>query len=94
MYKKYTWDIPMNESIECSMSLIWSYDCTFKESLYSTYPYLTYSNERIATPMMRGQSTHGFREDNSTSMHNCPVCCGEEQHQELFQSWCLCVHFE
>ena len=71
-----------------------SYDCTFKESLYSTHPYLTYSNERIATPMMRRQSIHGFREENSISGHHCLEYCGEEQHQELFQSWSPCMHFE
>ena len=40
-----------------------NYDCTFKESLYSTYPYLTYSSKRKATPVMRSWSMHGFREE-------------------------------
>ena len=38
------------------------YDRTCKESLYSTYPYLTYSNKKPASPVMKKYSILGYRE--------------------------------
>ena len=38
------------------------HDCTYKESLYSTYPYLTNSNKKSTLPVMTKQSTLGYRE--------------------------------
>ena len=40
----------------------WNHDCTFKESLYSTHPYLTYSNKKSSWPVMTKFSIHGYRE--------------------------------
>ena len=39
-----------------------NHDCTFKESLYSTHPYLTYSNKKSTLPVMTRFSIHGYRE--------------------------------
>ena len=39
-----------------------NHDCTFKESLYSTHPYLTYSNKKSTLPVMTKFSIHGYRE--------------------------------
>ena len=39
------------------------YDCTHIESLFSTYPYLTYSNKKSTSPVMTMNSTIGLRED-------------------------------
>eukprot|EP00979_Chaetoceros_neogracilis_P018283 scaffold10564_cov198-Chaetoceros_neogracile.AAC.4 len=38
------------------------HDCTFKESLYSTHPYLTYSNKKSTLPVMTKFSISGYRE--------------------------------
>ena len=38
------------------------HDRTCKESLYSTHPYLTYSNEKSTSPVMKKQSMLGYRE--------------------------------
>mmetsp|Transcript_15553 Transcript_15553/g.22655 ORF Transcript_15553/g.22655 Transcript_15553/m.22655 type:complete len:86 (+) Transcript_15553:129-386(+) len=38
------------------------HDCTFKESLYSTHPYLTYSNKKSTSPVMTKPSISGYRE--------------------------------
>lgn len=39
-----------------------NYDRTCKESLYSTYPYLTYSNKKPSSPVMKKHSMLGYRE--------------------------------
>ena len=38
------------------------HDRTYKESLYSTYPYLTYSNKKPSSPVMKKHSMLGYRE--------------------------------
>ena len=43
------------------------HDCTHKESLYSTYPYLTNSNKTSTLPVMTKRSTLGYREKNDIS---------------------------
>ena len=42
--------------------LIYNYDRTCKESLYSTHPYLTYSNKKPSSPVMKKYSMLGYRE--------------------------------
>ena len=48
------------EFMLCSLAGTWycplpqrNYDCTFKESLYSTHPYLTYSNKKSTLSVMK-----------------------------------------
>ena len=38
------------------------YDCTFKESLYSTHPYLIPLNKKFSLPVMTKRSMLGHRE--------------------------------
>ena len=45
-----------------SSRVCWKYDCTHIESLFSTYPYLTYSNKKTTSPVMTINSTVGLRE--------------------------------
>ena len=47
---------------DVTSSLLDKYDRTCKESLYSTHPYLTYSNEKSTSPVMKKQSMLGYRE--------------------------------
>ena len=54
------------------------YDCTFKESLYSTYPYLTNSNKKSTLPVMTIDSTLGYRE-KIDAIASSNGYCGEEQ---------------
>ena len=73
-------------------SLIYNYDRTCKESLYSTYPYLTYSNEKSTSPVMKKYSMLGYRE--KINIEAIAKCCGEEQCWEIIPSWHPSVHFE
>ena len=52
-----------------SLLLMVAYDRTFKESLYSTYPYLTYSNEKSTSPVMKKCSMLGYREKIDTEAY-------------------------
>ena len=52
-----------------SFLLMVAYDRTCKESLYSTYPYLTYSNEKSTSPVMKKCSTLGYREKIDTEAY-------------------------
>ena len=60
-----------------SLLLMVAYDRTCKESLYSTYPYLTYSNEKSTSPVMKKYSMLGYRE--KINIEAIAKCCGEEQ---------------
>jgi hypothetical protein len=63
---------------QCPRAHTNNHDCTFKESLYSTHPYLTYSNKKSTLPVMTKFSIHGYREKIGTSAL-LRRCCGEEQ---------------
>ena len=52
-----------------SLLLMVAYDRTCKESLYSTYPYLTYSNEKSTSPVMKKCSMLGYREKIDTEAY-------------------------
>ena len=52
-----------------SLLLMVTYDRTCKESLYSTYPYLTYSNEKSTSPVMKKCSMLGYREKIDTEAY-------------------------
>ena len=77
---------PVYEERVCLLCviLIHRYDRTCKESLYSTYPYLTYSNEKSTSPVMKKYSTLGYRE--KINIKAIAECCGEEQCQEIIPS--------
>ena len=69
------------------------YDCTFKESLYSTHPYLTYSNKKSTLPVMTKFSIRGYREKIG---NYCLIawCCGEEQRWTYIPVRCPRMQFE
>ena len=50
------------ESVLLCVFFMYGYDCTYKESLYSTYPYLTYSTDKSTSPVMKKYSTLGYHE--------------------------------
>jgi hypothetical protein len=70
-----------------------NHDCTFKESLYSTHPYLTYSNKKSTLPVMTKFSIHGYREKIGTSAL-LRRCCGEEQRWIYIPIRCPWMQFE
>ena len=61
----------LQQLIDCmpSLLLMVAYDRTCKESLYSTYPYLTYSNEKSTSPVMKKYSMLGYREKIDTEAY-------------------------
>ena len=62
---------PLYQLTDCipPFLLINAYDRTCKESLYNTYPYLTYSNEKSTSPVMKKCSMLGYREKIDTEAY-------------------------
>ena len=60
------------KTLKVSIASLWkNHDCTFKESLYSTHPYLILLNKKSSFPVMTWRSVFGHRENIST--HWSPV---------------------
>ena len=89
MPRKVRWYWPRQHSPFQIIEFI--HDCTFIESLFMYYPYLTYSNKKPTSPVMTRWSTVGPREKINGSLG---CCCGEELRRETIPSWCPTLHFE
>ena len=61
-----------------------THDCTFKESLYSTHPYLTFSNKSQLQPVMTTKSTLGYREKIGFLFYHRTVAVATSSAEESF----------